>query len=263
MTAVKTKWNAEDYADNSSVQELWANELIGKLDLQGNEQLLDIGCGDGKITHSMAGKIVNGKVVGIDRSEDMIELAVKKFNLPNLSFFTMDATAMSLKERFDVAFSNAALHWVKDQKAVLAQLKKHLTQSAKILFQMGGHGNAEDIFKVIEQIIASENWLNYYKNFVFPYRFCTINDYARWLPACGYKASRIELIPKDMVHETVEDLKGWLRTTWFPYTDPLPDNKKEEFLDLVVERYTDVVPVDSEGRTHVKMVRLEVEAISG
>lgn len=262
MITAKTKWNAEDYAANSSAQELWANELIEKLDLQGNEHLLDIGCGDGKITCSMAGKVVNGKVVGIDRSENMIRLAAKKFDLPNLSFLTMDATAISLKEKFDVSFSNAALHWVKNHKSVLKQLKRHLTPNAKILFQMGGHGNAEDIFRVIEQITTSENWNHYFENFIFPYRFCTIDDYAKWLPGSGYRAKRIELIPKDMVHETVDGLKGWLRTTWFPYTDLLPDIKKEEFLNLVVERYTDVIPVDSEGRTHVRMVRLEVEAVS-
>ncbi|HID69904.1 MAG TPA: methyltransferase domain-containing protein [Desulfobacterales bacterium] len=214
------------------------------------------------MTHSIAGKIVSGKVVGIDRSENMIRLAEQKFKLPNLSFFTMDATVLLFNEKFDLAFSNAALHWVKNQKAVLEQLKKYLNHNAKLLFQMGGYGNAEGIFNVIDQIITSESWKHYYENFDFPYRFCTINDYEKWLPASGYIARRIELIPKDMVHENVGGLKGWLRTTWFPYTDPLPDTKKEEFLDLVVEQYTNAVPVDSEGRTHVKMVRLEVEAIS-
>ncbi|HIP38054.1 MAG TPA: SAM-dependent methyltransferase, partial [Desulfocapsa sulfexigens] len=48
------KWNAKDYANNSSAQESWANELLEKLALKGNEHLLDIGCGDGKITHSIA-----------------------------------------------------------------------------------------------------------------------------------------------------------------------------------------------------------------
>lgn len=262
MNIRNNKWNAEDYADNSSAQELWANELIEKLDLKGNERLLDIGCGDGKITHSLAGKIVSGNVLGIDRSEDMIRLAEQKFNMSNLSFATMDATALRLDETFDIAFSNAALHWIKDQRAVLEQLKKILSPNAKILFQMGGHGNAEDIFSVIDKIIHSENWKHYYEDFIFPYRFCTIEDYEKWLPGSGYKAKRIELIAKDMVHENVESLKGWLRTTWFPYTAPLPDTKKEEFLDRIVEQYINTIPVDSQGRTHVKMVRLEVEAIS-
>lgn len=260
MAVAKDKWDARDYARNSSAQELWANELISKLALLGNESLLDIGCGDGKITYSIAQKLTNGTVVGIDRSKSMIELAETQFNLPNLSFFTMDATKISLKEKFDVAFSNAALHWVKDHKAVLIGLKNHLNKNANILFQMGGGGNAKDVLHVVEQVTATDKWKKYFDHFVFPYTFCSIQDYEKWLPESGYEAKRIELIAKDMVHEDAEGLKGWLRTTWFPYTDQLPENKKEEFLSLVVEKYLKAHPVDSEGRIHVNMVRLEIEA---
>jgi len=156
MNAVKQTWDAQDYAKNSSAQESWANELVSKLALQGNEHLLDIGCGDGKITFSIAQKLTDGKVVGIDRSENMIELAKDQFDLPNLSFFTMDATEISFTEKFDIAFSNAALHWVKDHGAVLSGLKKHLNKNAKILFQMGGYGNAQDVLDIVNQVIESK-----------------------------------------------------------------------------------------------------------
>ncbi len=88
-----------------------------------------------------------------------------------------------------------------------------------------------------------------------------IEDYEKWLPQSGYKAKRIELIPKDMVHENTDKLKGWLRTTWFPYTDQLPENERENFLTHIIEQYSQIHPVDSKGKTSVKMVRLEVEAI--
>ena len=260
MNAVKQTWDAKDYAKNSSAQESWANELVSKLALQGNEHLLDIGCGDGKITFSIAQKLTDGKVVGIDRSENMIELAKDQLDLPNLSFFTMDATEISFTQKFDIAFSNAALHWVKDHGAVLSGLKKHLNKNAKILFQMGGYGNAQDVLDIVNQVIESKKWKTYFDNFSFPYRFCRIQDYEKLLPAAGYEATRVELISKDMVHDNIEGLKGWLRTTWFPYTDQLPEDKKEEFLRLVVSEYTKAHPVDPDGKTHVNMVRLEVEA---
>jgi len=255
------KWNAKDYANNSSAQESWANELLEKLALKGNEHLLDIGCGDGKITHSIAKKLSNGQVVGIDRSEDMIKLAINKFNRENLAFYTMDVTELSVQGKFDVVFSNAVLHWVKNHKAVLVQLKNHLHKKSKILFQMGGYGNAEDILKIVTQATKLEQWAEYFENFSFPYRFCNIQDYEKWLPESGYRANRIELIPKDMIHDNTDKLKGWLRTTWFPYTDQLPEKEKENFLTHIVEEYSKTNPVDSRGRTKVKMVRLEVEAI--
>jgi trans-aconitate methyltransferase len=255
-----SNWDAKDYADNSSAQLSWANELISKMKLQGTESLLDIGCGDGKITASIAQQLTGGKVVGIDRSLSMIEHATSQFSSPNLSFHTMDATAISFRETFDIAFSNAALHWIHDHKAVLTSLKNHLTNNAKILFQMGGYGNARDIQAVLDDLLISAQWKKYFAGFVTPYQFCTIKEYDQWLKQTSYKADRIELIQKDMIHDSQDGLKGWLRTTWFPYTDQLPDNRKEEFWDNVVERYLLGHPIDQEGRTHVRMVRLEIEA---
>lgn len=260
MNTAKHKWDARDYAENSSAQELWAKELINKLSLQGDEYLLDIGCGDGKITYSIAEKLSNGMVVGIDRSVSMLGLAREQFVLPNLFFYTMDATKIDLNEMFDVVFSNAALHWIMDHRAVLDGLKKHLNRHAKVLLQMGGYGNARDVLEIVTQVTTSEKWRKYYHDFIFPYRFCTIEEYDEWLTEAGYEAERVELISKDMVHKDTEGLKGWLRTTWFPYTDQLPDGLKEDFLNTIVEKYASAYPPDTEGRTHVKMVRLEVEA---
>jgi hypothetical protein len=63
-----------------------------------------------------------------------------------------------------------------------------------------------------------------------------------------------------MQHQGVEGLTGWLRTTWFPYTDCLPSEFHDTFLAEVVETYTAAHPIDVLGNTHVKMVRLEDEA---
>jgi trans-aconitate methyltransferase len=253
-------WDAEDYAKNSSAQELWANELISKLALKGNESLLDIGCGDGRITNEIARRLPTGCVVGIDASGNMIELCSKSFARNNLSFYVMNAMAIELDKKFDVAFSNATLHWVKDHPAVLASLKKHLNPNSKILFQMGGKGNAQDIINTLEQIIRSHKWAGYFKAFDFPYYFYDIKNYQEWLPEAGYEIIRIELIPKDMVHGNTDGLKGWLRTTWFPYTNRLPVDLRELFLTEVVNQYIETNPVDPNGQTHVAMVRLEVEA---
>jgi trans-aconitate methyltransferase len=253
------KWNAEDYARNSSAQESWAKELISLLSLKGNESVIDIGCGIGRMTNEIALRLPAGQVVGIDSSESMIELASKTYTRSNLSFYVMNAEDIHLNGRFDLAFSNATLHWIKDHQAVLASLKKHLNPNAKILFQMGGKGNAQDIVKALDDMIADKKWSEFFNGFVFPFHFYEVEDYEKWLPDSGYKAARIELITKDMVHKNAEELKGWLRTTWFPYTNRIPADQQEVFLDDLVSRYLEEEPVDGLGQTHVKMVRLEVE----
>jgi trans-aconitate 2-methyltransferase len=112
-------WNADDYAKHSSSQYKWAQELIPKLKLSGSEALLDIGCGDGKITAVLAKSLPHGCIVGIDSSENMVTLAQHTFPpdaYPNLSFQRMDARALTFQEKFDHVFSNAALHWITDYR---------------------------------------------------------------------------------------------------------------------------------------------------
>ena len=97
-------WNADDYAKHSSSQYAWARQLIPKLKLSGNETLLDIGCGNGKITTALAKCLPKGCVVGIDSSQEMINLALHAFPpdaYPNLSFQRMDARALTFQAAFD------------------------------------------------------------------------------------------------------------------------------------------------------------------
>ena len=68
------------------------------------------------------------------------------------------------------------------------------------------------------------------------------------------------VVRKDMVHQSLEAFRGWLRTAWHPYTDRLPETERGSFITAVATRYLRTHPMDSEGRTHVAMVRLEIEA---
>ena len=263
MRSVKHNWDADDYANNSSAQLQWAEELITKLALQGSESLLDIGCGDGKISAQLAHVVKNGRVLGIDSSENMIQRASEKFpptTNPNLSFLHMDATEIHLSQKFDIVFSNATLHWVKNHSAVLRGVHSCLKSGGMILFQMGGCGNAAEVFAAIRETIQHPRWQQYFEVFTPPYHFYGPKDYEVWLLESGFRPARIELISKDMQHEGAKGLMGWLRTTWFPYTDCLPVKLRDAFLGELVETYTEAHPADALGKTHVKMVRLEVEA---
>jgi trans-aconitate 2-methyltransferase len=263
MRAAKQNWNAQDYARNSTAQQEWARELIAKLSLHGHESILDIGCGDGKITAELS-KLVGGNVVGIDSSADMIRTASAEFptaTYPNLSFVQMDAGDIRFNTMFDIAFSNAVLHWVEDQCTVLRGVHGCLKAGGKILFQMGGRGNAAEVLSVMQQVLQRSHWRRYYESFVSPYHFYGPAEYTVWLAQYGFQIARIELIPKIMQH-TREGFMGWLRTTWFPYTDRLPVDLRELLLTEVVETYLQSHPIDAQGYTYINMVRLEIEATS-
>jgi trans-aconitate 2-methyltransferase len=256
-------WDAEDYAAHSVVQLEWALELIEKLSLRGDESLLDIGCGDGKISALLAEALPTGKVLGVDVSAEMIDLASRRFipgDHPNLTFQRMDACRIELPRTFDVAFSTAALHWVEDHRAVLRGVRACLRPGGRILFQMGGRGNAEEMLRTVEDTAAGERWRGFFGGFNDPYHLYGPDEYEAWLAETGFRLERAELVPKDMQQEGPEGLAGWLRTTWFPYTDPLPPELRGEFLAEVVAAFEAEHPADARGRIHVGMVRLEVEA---
>jgi trans-aconitate methyltransferase len=264
MEASQQNWDAEDYARNSSAQLEWATELMTKLALKGDEAILDIGCGDGKITAELARHLPRGLVVGIDASPAMVAASHTRFppeKNPNLRFRQMDAAHLELPEEFDIAFSTSVLHWVRDHRPVLQGVRRCLRPGGRILFQMGGRGNAEEMFSVVQDVIRSPSWRDAFVGFEPPWHFYGVEDYQTWLPRCGFTPVRIDLVPKDMRHDGPDQLKGWMRTTWFPYTDRIPVERREPIGDEAVEKYLRVHPVDEQGRTHMKMVRLEVEAV--
>jgi trans-aconitate methyltransferase len=261
--ANKYTWDAKDYGVNSQNQFQWATELLTKLNLHGDELVLDIGCGEGKITAAIAASLPNARVVGVDSSEQMINLAQKAYptdHNPNLRFELMDAQKLSFREEFDVAFSNAALHWVLDQKNVLTGVKRSLKSGGKILFQMAGKGNAKAILDIFDELFLMPEWEPYFRDFTFPYAFLSPQEYCAWLVEAGLTPVRVEQIPKDMTHNGAVGLMGWIRTTWLPYTQRLPETQQAKFIEEITKIYLKGSPPDAEGIVHVEMVRLEVEA---
>ena len=256
-------WNAEDYAKHSSTQFEWAKELIPKLALAGNETVLDIGCGDGKISAQIASHLPKGYVVGIDNSENMINLARHSFPeraFSNLYFERMDARELTFREQFDRVFSNAVLHWIIGHRPILAGVQRSLKLGGRLLFQMGGKGNAHDILVVMDELMNDDCWHRFFEDFTFPYGFYAPPEYDVWLREAGLKPERVELLHKDMKLHGEEALAGWVRTTWLPYTERLPEERRNDFVAEIVDRYVKKHPLDASGNVHVAMVRLEVVA---
>ena len=120
------RWDPSDYERNSSAQERAADAVIARLNLKGDEHILDIGCGDGKVTAKMAALVPQGQVTGIDSSPEMIDFARNRYSLPqypNLRFELGQAQSLSYSGEFDIVTSFACLHWVKDHLAVLKGIK--------------------------------------------------------------------------------------------------------------------------------------------
>jgi trans-aconitate 2-methyltransferase len=258
------EWNPEDYVRNSSAQVGWARELIAHLDLHGDEVILDVGCGDGRVTAVFAETVPEGFVLGVDSSAAFIDYARAHFPAdrhPNLRFEPMDARELASDRQFDLVFSNAALHWMEDHRAFLAGCQRLLKTGGRLVISCGGAGNAADVAAVMDVLMADPRWAGYFADFKEIYYFYSPEQYQEWLPEAGFTATRLELVSKDMVHEGREGLLGWMRTTWLrPFLVYIPEELREEFSAATVDGYLAAHPLDPSGHSHVRMVRLEVEA---
>lgn len=257
-------WDPAEYAVWSAAQYNWARELIARLDLRGHEHILDVGCGHGKVTAELAALVPRGSVLGIDNSPEMIRFAQAAFpqeQFTNLRFEQMDARKLQFAEQFDVVFSNAALHWVDDHPAFLRGAAAALRQNGRLLVSCGGKGNAHDVFVAIRAVMRQPQWRRFFRKMSCPYFLYGTDDYRRWLPMCGFDPQTVNLVNKEIVFAGRSELCGWLRTTWLPYTQRVPEHERDEFIAGVVDRYLASHPPDMAGRIRVQMVRLEIEAV--
>jgi trans-aconitate methyltransferase len=229
----------------------------------GDERILDIGCGDGKVTAYIASLLPQGSVLGIDNSEDMISFARSRFpqsSWPNLSFQHADACDLHYSGQFDLIVSFATLHWILDHRPVLEGIKRSLKRGGRLFAQFGGRGNASEVFNVVDKKISEGAWAQYFQDFAFPYGFFAAEEYREWLGQAGLRAERVELIEKDMVQPDAEGLSSWMESTWLPYLESIPKDLRSDFISEMVEGYISAHPPDSDGQIHVTMIRLEVEA---
>lgn len=257
------EWNAEDYARHSGGQEVWARELLGSLDLRPNDCVLDIGSGDGRITAAIAERVPQGRVVGVDSSADMIRHARAAFagdRRPNLTFMQADASALPFDSQFCVVYSSATLHWVADQRPVIAGIARALRPAGRLVAQMGGYGCAATVIAAMDAVTRRPQWAGAFQDFAFPYAFHRPQDYERWLGEAGFEVDEARLIPKDMVHSDRAAFTGWIRSAWHPYTNRVASPKRVRFIEESVDQYLASHPPDASGSVHVPMVRLQVRA---
>ncbi len=256
------RWDADAYHRSASAQTGWGREVHDRLALRGDEQVIDLGCGDGRLTAELAARLPRGRVTGIDADPDMIAFARRHHACENVDYLIGDARRFALGRRADAIVSTACLHWVDDHRAVLGCCRRHLEPGGRIHFQMGGRGNCAGFLAAAGSLAAEPGWAPYLLPFSPPWHFPGPEAYLPLLPACGVRVVRAGLLPRDMAHDGPAGLRAWMRTTWMPVLARVPEELRGELIAAVVERYLARRPPDAQGRTHVDMVRFEVEAMA-
>lgn len=257
--ALNDYWKGEEYAKNSLSQKESAIDFMQGKNFTGNEVVLDVGCGDGKITAAMAKALPEGKVVGIDISASMIDFAAKGFSdYNNLSFQIQDAASISFNEQFDLITSFTVMQWVLEQSRALKAFEKALKPGGTLWIQMPT-GLPVPMQQALEKTISEEKWKGYFTDFSPPWRFYQEKEYRELLIEANLSAVRMDTIKKQEIFASREVFQGFL-SQWFPYLRPLPNDLKETFVLELVDNYLKLQPLDDHKRVYFILDRLEVEA---
>ena len=257
---VKDLWKGDEYAQNSESQRSSAEDFIVTLDLHNASTILDVGCGDGKITAAIARAIPDAEVVGVDISSSMIEFAQVTFaTQPNLSFFVQDAAQIDFHEKFDLITSFTVMQWVLEQKRALEHFKKALKPGGRVCIQMPT-GLPDAMDEALNKTISSAQWKTYFARFSAPWKFYQSKEYGELIATTGLSPVRLSTTTKHEKFPSKEAFQGFLKQ-WFPYLRPLPADLKHAFLTQLIDAYLQILPTDEQGQVSFIVTRLEIEAI--
>ncbi len=216
-------WNAEVYAANAAFVPNLGAGVLDWLAPQPGERILDLGCGDGQLTAKIAA--AGAQVVGVDASPDMVEGAIRR----GIDARVGNAEDLTFNSEFDAVFSNAALHWVRNQDAMMAGVKRALKPGGRFVAEMGGLGNIAAIRTALVAVLGRhgltgiEEAENYYP---------APQIYAARLSAHGFSVQRIELIPRPTPLAT--GMAAWLTTFRKGVIDAVPEHLRARVIEEVL-----------------------------
>jgi trans-aconitate 2-methyltransferase len=226
-------WDASTYDRVSGPQQTWAAEQLDRLDLAGDEVVLDAGCGSGKITAELARRVPHGTVYAVDAAPSMVRHAQEALG-DRAVVLCQDLTELALPEPVDVVFSNATFHWIPDHDALFAALHRNMKPGARLLAQCGGFGNIDEFRRIAEEVATEEPFAPYFADWRKPWNYATAEDTAERLRRAGFEDVSCWLEDKPT---TPEEPRSFVRTVCLVrHLDPLPRELHDPFIDRVLER---------------------------
>ncbi len=234
-------WDAATYDRVSAPQVEWAGPVLDRLDLRGDERVLDAGCGSGRVTQLLLDRLPDGQVIAVDAAPSMVDLAGEALG-HQAEVRLSELTALRLDEPVDAVFSNAVFHWVGDHDALFARLFAALRPGGRMSAQCGGAGNVERFHEAARRVGAEEPFAEHLAGWAGPWNFAGAEDTAKRLQRAGFTQVTTWLEPNPVVPEFSEE---YLRTVCLGHhLERLPERLRGPYVRRVAERCGQPVELD-------------------
>ena len=223
-------WDAATYDRIAAPQTRWGRDVVDRLPLDGDERVLDAGCGTGRVTAMLLDRLPRGQVVALDGSPSMIDEARRRFSGDTrVTTVVADlAQPLPLATPVDAVLSTATFHWILDHAALFRHLAAVLRPGGRLCAQCGGAGN---VARVTAAVKAVDPTLRQAKNYATP------EETAAHLTAAGFTDVRVWLQPEPTRFEPGEPLETFLRTVILGDVLPaIPEARRAAFVRDVAAR---------------------------
>jgi trans-aconitate 2-methyltransferase len=241
-------WDGQSYDRISAPMEALGLEVLGRLQLRGDETVLDAGCGSGRITQALIERLPDGHVIAADASESMVAAARER--LPGADVRQIDLLELRLEQPVDAILSTATFHWISDHERLFGRLHAALKPGGRLVAQCGGDGNISELRGRAGEVCAREPYAAAFARFRPPWNYAAPDDTRRRLLAAGFARAECWLAPAP---KQPEEPREFLRTIVLgPHVQHLPPELREPFMDDVIAALPKPVVVD--------YIRLNIDA---
>ena len=231
MSAFANHGDAGTDHEVADPQEEWGRAVLARLELAGDETVLDAGCGSGRITELLVERLPRGRVIGVDASAEMIELARERLG-QKVELIRADLVELELEAPVDAIFSNAAFHWVPEQERLFGNLAVLLREGGALEAQCGGIGNVAEFDRVVDAACGAEPFAPYLRGMRRPWTFARPSDTDARLARAGFTERRCWLEPATV---QPRDADGFVRACVLSaHLAALPTELRDEFVEIVL-----------------------------
>jgi trans-aconitate 2-methyltransferase len=182
-------WDAATYDRVSEPQFGWGQEVLERLPLDGDEAVLDAGCGSGRVTRLLLERLPRGRVVAVDAAPAMVQKARAALG-ERATVLQSDLVDLELDEAVNVVFSTAVFHWIVDHDRLFARLHAALAPGGRLVAQCGGEGNVEGFHQFVGVVAEREPYAPFVAGWAGPWNFAGAQETEARLRAAGFEEVR-------------------------------------------------------------------------
>jgi trans-aconitate 2-methyltransferase len=242
------QWDGQSYDRISAPMEALGREVLARLELTGDELVLDVGCGSGRITQVLIERLPRGRVIALDASQSMVDAARRR--LPQADVRLMDALELELPETADGIISTATFHWIADHERLFGRLRAALRRGGRLVAQCGGEGNIDVLRGHANDLLTHEPYAEHFRDWRPPWNYANPEETRERLLRAGFARAECWLQPAPTEPEHPREFLATI--VLGPHVQQLPESLREQFMDGVLEQLGQPVIVD--------YVRLNIDA---